>query len=601
MRLRHASLRHGLPVVLMASMTAPALAGRIQYAPGRVLMKPVAGVSDQQVEKMLSKVGGKAAARLNGLNIRVVEVPPGQEAKIANALSHRPDVAFAELDELLEPTAVVNDPNYDNQWHLPLMGAPAAWEIADGQGVTVAVCDSGVYAAHPDLAGQVINGWNTVSDSPDTADITGHGTRVAGVIAAAANNLIGGASVAPGSRILAMRITDRSDGGAYTSDMAECVAWAASHGARVANISYSGAGGSATVASAAADMMSLGGIVVVAAGNNGQEQTYDNSPYVVVAAGTDGGDNRASYSNYGSFIDIAAPGSDVFTTNSTGSYSSVNGTSYASPNTAATVALVMSANPALTPTDVTSILTNTSKDLGDAGWDKYYGWGRVDAGAAVALAATAQTSDRMAPRVAVTTPGAGATVNGVVAVDVQASDDFGVISVDLLVDGLVVATEAQEDPATPYVYRFGWDTTTNPVPDGAYQLTAQARDAAGNVGRSQEVSVTVANAVDTTPPVVTSLTPDSDATVSGSATLSAAATDDVEVASLVVSVNGFQCSGTDSVACTWDVADVPEGWYTVTATARDAAGHQAAESHSVYVKATTTLIATKAKGKGRVK
>jgi len=86
----------------------------------------------------------------------------------------------------------VNDPGYASQWHLPLMGAPSAWAYANGKGITVAVCDTGVNAGHPDLAGQTVPGWNTASDSPDTSDVHGHGTMVSGVIAAAANNLVGG-------------------------------------------------------------------------------------------------------------------------------------------------------------------------------------------------------------------------------------------------------------------------------------------------------------------------------------------------------------------------------------------------------------------------
>jgi len=252
------------------------------------------------------------------------------------------------------------------------------------------------------------------------------------------------------------------------------------------------------------------------------------------------------------------------------------------------VALVMSANPALTPTDVTSIITNTAKDLGTPGWDAYYGFGRVDAFAATQMAASVTPSDRTPPTVAVASPGTGATVQELVAVDVQANDDFGVTSVDFLVDGSLVATDTQEDPAAPYVYRFAWDSTK--VPDGSHRLIAKAKDAAGNVGTAKEVAVTVANSKDTAPPVITSLSPASDATVSGSASLSATASDNVAVTSLTISTsNGFQCtSAASSASCTWNLSNVSEGYYTVTATARDAAGYQAAESHTVFVKTTTT-------------
>jgi hypothetical protein len=460
-----------------------------------------------------------------------------------------------------------------------------------GAGVTVAVCDTGVNASHPDLAGQVINGFNTASDNTDTSDINGHGTWVAGVIAAKANNLTGGASVAPVAKILAMRITNQTDSTAYASEMAECVTWAADHGARIANISYNGVAGSATVASAASYMMSLRGLVVVAAGNASSDMGYTNSPYLFTAAATDSSDNRPSWSNYGQYIDVAAPGVSIFTTDRSGGYAAVNGTSFSSPHTAATAALVMSANPDLSPTDVLSIITNTAKDLGSAGWDPYFGFGRVDTGAAVAMAATVQPSDRTAPSAALTTPTSGATVKGLVTVDVRATDDFGVMSVDLLADGVIVGTDTQEDPALPDVFRFAWDSTK--LADGTHELSARARDAVGNVGSAQEVSITVKNAVDTTPPVVTSLNPTSGATVTGTATLSATASDNVGIASLTVSAPGAQCAAaTTSVSCPWDTKALASGWYTVTATATDAVGYVNVKANSVYVQATTTTTTT---------
>jgi thermitase len=585
------SLRTSIALILGAAVVPLTLNAEPSagFREGVLLVKPNPGLPIGKLEKELETVNGKVRRKLNGLEVQVVEVPPGQEAHLANQLNKNKHFAFAEPDMLVEPSAVVDDPYFGSQWHLPVMGAPSAWTYANGKGVTVAVCDSGVFAEHPDLLGQVSNGINTVDNTTNTTDINGHGTKVAGVIAALANNTVGVASVAPAAKILAMRISNTSDGSAYYSDMAECVTYAADRGARVANISYSGAAGSMTVSSAASYMMNkVSGVVVVAAANNGIELTYANDPYLFVAAATDSSDNRASYSNYGNFIDVAAPGTGIYTTTSTGGYASVSGTSFAAPNTAATVALVMSANLGLTGSDATAIVTNTAKDLGTAGWDKYFGFGRVDAAAAGAMAASVTTSDRTAPAVAVASPGTGATVSDLVTVDVQAQDDFGVASVDFLVDGNLVATDTQEDPANPYHYRFSWDSSQ--VPDGSHKLIAKAKDAAGNVGSAKEVAVTVANTEDTTPPVITSLSPASDATASGSASLSATASDNVAVTSLTISTsNGFQCtSAASSASCTWNLSNVSEGYYTVTATARDAAGYQAAESHTVFVKATTT-------------
>jgi len=585
------TLRVSVALVLGAALIPPSVAAdpAMGLRKGYLLVKPAPGLPHDKFEKEMGEHGAQVERDVRGTRVKLMKVQEGKEVELANKLNKNPRIAFAEPDLLMPQDAVVNDPYYTSQWHLPVMGAPAAWTYSSGKGIAVAVCDSGVDAAHPDILGQVINGINTVDGTTNTADLNGHGTKVAGVIAALANNGVGVASVAPGAGILAMRITNSSDGSAYFSDMAECVTYAADHGARVANLSYSGAAGSSTVASAASYMRSrINGVVVVAAANNGTELTYANDPNLFVAAATDSTDTRASYSNYGNFIDIAAPGSGIYTTLSGGGYGAVSGTSFATPNTAAVVAIVMSANPTLTTTDVTSIITNTAKDLGTAGWDKYYGWGRVDADASAQMAATVVTSDHAAPSVAVANPGTGETVKDVVTVDVRADDDFGVISVDLLVDGSLVATDTQEDPTIPYLYKFAWDSTE--ATDGTHRLKAVARDASGNVGSAQEVTVTVANSDDTTPPVISSLSPASDATVSGSASLSATASDNVAVTSLTISTsNGFQCtSAASSAACTWNLSNVSEGYYTVTATARDAVGYQATESHSVFVKAITT-------------
>jgi len=557
---------------------------RVKFREGVLLVKPRTGLPSDQLDKELKKHGGQVDREVRGTKVKRVKVAPGREAEVANALNRNPLVEFAELDLLVTPDAVVNDPNYASQWYLPLMRAPSAWTYANGRGVTVAICDTGVNASHPDLAGQTVAGWNTVSNTVDTADVNGHGTWVSGIVAAAANNLVGGASVAPGARVMTMRITDRSDGYAYASDMAECVTWAADHGARVANISFSGVAGSATVASAGSYMQSkTSGVVVVSAGNNGADMGYANSPYLFTAAATTSADARASYSNFGAYVDIAAPGSSIYTTNRSGGYSSVSGTSFASPDAAAVAALVMSANPGLTATDVTSILTNTAKDLGTAGWDAYYGFGRVDAAAAVAMAASVANSDRTAPSVAVVTPSSAATVSRVVTVDVQARDDFGVTSVDLLVDGTLLGTDTSDDPTAPYVYRFAWDSTR--VANGTHQLTAKARDATGNVGSTQAVTVTVSNTGDTTPPVITSVRPSTGTKVTGTSTvLSATASDNVAVAGMTISVNGFQCSSAKrSVYCAWDLTNVAAGSYTMTTTATDTARNRTVKTATFRV------------------
>jgi subtilisin family serine protease len=565
------------------SGTAFAAAG---YAEGYILVKPAAGLSEERFARILKRAGGHSLGRLHGLEVHKVAVPPQAERKVAEALARNPQVAFAELDQLVEPVAMPNDPNYYQQWHLPLMQAPDAWSYGDGKGVTVAVLDTGVYSNHPDLVGKVLAGWNTVSNNTDTADINNHGTWVAGVIGEYANNAIGGASVAPGASILPVRISDRSDGAAYFSDMAEGVAWADAHGARVANISYNGvagADGSQTVANAAANMMAHGGLVVVAAGNDNSDPGYTGSDYLYVAAATTSSDTRASFSNYGAYVDISAPGVSIYTTDRSGGYKSVSGTSFSSPATAATAAVVMSANPSLTPSDVLAVISNTAVDLGDPGWDPYYGFGRVNTNAAAMLAAQAQTSDTTAPLVSVASPTDGSQVSDLVSIDIQASDDFGVVSTTLFVDGQAVATETQA--VAPDTYRYAWDSSA--AGDGPHTVYATASDAAGNVGTAASITLNVANnAVDTTPPVITITSPTDGAIVSGTVSLSAFATDDQQMATLKIFADGvLQCSGTSSATCGWNTRKLDVGTHQVSVEASDASGNTASAGVSVEIAA----------------
>jgi len=566
------------------------------FAEGRILVKPAAGLSKEKFDEVLARSNGRSKGKIKGTDVHIVEVPAQAEAAIANALNKRRDVAFAELDLLVAPDAI-NDPDYGKQWHLPKIGAEGAWQVTDGAGVTVAVLDTGVYGGHPDLAGQVLSGYNTVSNNSDTADIHNHGTWVAGVIAAKVNNLIGGASVAPGTRILPIRITNDSAGWAYTSDMAEGISWAADHGARVANLSYSGAGGSATVANAANYMMNKGGIVVVAAGNDNKDYGYASYSSLYVAAATTSSDGKASFSNFGNFIDIAAPGTSIYTTSRSGGYSSVAGTSFASPNTAAVAALVMAANPALLPTDVMAVISNTAVDLGAAGWDPIYGYGRINAQAAAEMAASVQTSDTVAPQVGIVDPVAGATVSDMVPVVVEAADAFGVARVDFLINGVLIGSESVSLGGNQY--EFVWDSTS--VKDGQAKLSARAVDAAGNTGLAKDIYVQVANTADEINPQVTITSPADGGSGSRSVTLAAYATDNVGVTQIsMYAGNKLICSGGSSVSCNWNLRKVADGDYTVSAEAADAAGNVGISSVSFTVGGggSTKGSGGKATGKG---
>lgn len=540
------------------------------FAQGRLLVQARIGVSDAELDDVLSEHGGQRLGTLEKIRVHVVSVPPQAEEAVARALSKHPKIAFAEPDALIPPDDTIpNDPQYASQWHLPLVKAPAAWDYTLGDGVVAAVLDTGVDAAHPDLAGKLVPGWNMYDNNADTSDVYGHGTNVAGVIGAAANNGLGVASLAWNAKIMPVRIS-QPDGYAYYSTIANGVIWAADHGARVANISYM-VTGSSTVTSAANYFRQKGGLLFASAGNTGAFESTPENPSIVSVSATTSSDLKASWSSYGNYVDLAAPGAGILTTARGGGYASVSGTSFSSPAAAGVAALVFSVNPAFTPDQVETVLKQTAVDLGTSGWDTYYGYGRVNAHAAILAALDAHSVDTQAPTVSITAPAAGAVVSGSVAVDVSASDNVGVERVALYANGQLVA-ESSEAP-----YAFSLDTSV--FADGSLTLTAKAWDAAGNWASSKAVTITVDNVpdpVDATPPQVKILSPADGAKVSKKVTISMSATDNVKVTALRCYIDGVLKASTtgSSLTYSWNTSSVAAGTHTITAVATDAGGNQ---------------------------
>ncbi|MGD2062226.1 MAG: S8 family serine peptidase [Nitrospirota bacterium] len=553
------------------------------WAQGRILVRPSAGLSEEALAEILANRGGRSISHNQRIGLHIVAVPPEAEWAIAKALSKSPLIDFAEPDMLVEPSEILpDDPKFPNEWHLPKIQAPTAWETSTGGGITVAILDTGVDPDHPELVNRLVPGWNSASLSDDSTPVHGHGTWVAGVVAAETNNGVGVASIAYGAHLMPIRVTNSSDGYAYYSDIARAVTWAADQGAQVANISYD-VTSSAAISSAAQYMRSKGGVVVVAAGNSGGNPGYGDNPYMISVSATTSGDAKASWSSYGDYVDVSAPGAKILSTSDGGGYSTVSGTSFASPTTAGVVALIMGANGALAPSDVESILESTADDLGSTGWDPSFGFGRVNAAAAVQAAVATDPGDLQSPAAAITSPAGGATVAGWVAVAVSATDNVGVGRVELYADGSLVGT----DLTAPY--QFSWDSTQ--AGDGAATLTARAFDDAGNRGDAPPVTLTVDNApdvADTTPPAVSIASPSDGATVSGNVTLSAHATDDVGVALLTIYVDGqTTCAGNGaSVSCGWNTRKL-SGSHTISARAEDGAGNAATTSISVTVASST--------------
>lgn len=537
------------------------------FAKGRILVQPKVDVGDLEVGELLSAHGGKVKSKIEGINVYIVELPENANEKaIAALLAHNPKFNFAEVDSVVTAVQLTDDPLYANQWHLPKINAPSAWDLSTGAGVTIAILDTGVDGTHPDLAARMVPGFNTYDNNTNTADVEGHGTMCAGTAAAIGNNSVGTTGVAWNANIMPIRISDRRARG-YSSTIAAGITWAGDHGAKIASISFGPLNGSSTVISAAQYFQGKGGVVLNSGGNSGVLESYANTEYMITVAATDPNDARTSWSTYGNFIDITAPGLEIWTTTRGGGYSNPSGTSFSCPLTAGVVALMFSINPTLSPIQIQNILSSTSVDLGSLGWDQYYGQGRVDANAAVILARDTVGSDDQAPTALITSPVNGANLSGIVTVNVTATDNVAVTRVDLYWGGVLVGS-ISEAP-----YSFSLDSLG--YADGAYHLVAQAVDANGNIGSSNPVSVTVDNVVDSVAPEVTINNPANNATVKGNVTINATATDNESVKSMSILIDGVikANSTSGSISYSWNTSKIAAGTHTIQVNAVDASGN----------------------------
>ncbi|WON74413.1 S8 family serine peptidase [Nitrosospira sp. Is2] len=555
------------------------------WAEGRILVMPNAGLSEKELAKILDEHGGKAR-KIGQSDLYIVDLTAhGSERAIAARLAHHPHLKFAELDYLVEPDFVPNDPQYGNAWHLPKIGASSAWDRSQGSGVTIAILDSGVDGAHPDLSSRMVAGWNFYDNNSITSDVFGHGTKVAGTASAITNNAVGISGVAGQSKIMPVRVAGTT-GSAYISTIAKGLTWAADNRARIANVSFNGVAGSASIQNASQYMKNKGGLVVVAAGNNGIDQNYTPTTTLIAVSATDGNDFKASWSSYGSFVAMSAPGAGILTTTWGGGYGWVSGTSFASPITAGVVALMMAANPGLPNTDIEKRLFSTAIDLGDRGRDPYFGYGRVSAAGAVqAVISVTPALDIQSPVISISSPYPDATVSGLVPVNVSATDNIEVSRVELRVNNNTVAI----DNAAPFA--FTWDSAGSP--DGIASLIAYAYDAVGNVDASEPVAVNVANGPvtitkDTTAPTVKIINPVA-GNVSGRVTITINASDNAGAAGITLYVyvdSAMVASGTgNTLSYAWNTRpkDVPGQLHTIRAVAKDRAGNTSSASVNVNV------------------
>ncbi len=382
-------------------------AAQTQAGLRQILVKPKPRVPDADVARRIQAVRGRAAGKLLHMNVHVVRVATTDADRLLDSLRRDSEIEYAEPDGIAQAAFVPNDPyvTSGSEWHLAKIQAPGAWNITSGQSnVLIAVLDSGITVAHPDLAGRIVPGFNFVSGTDDTDDDLGHGTAVAGTVVAAGNNSLGVAGVAFGCSILPVKVVNGS-GFAWYSAIADGIHYAVDHGARVINISIAGDSPSITLQEAVDYAWSNNVVLVAAAGNNGTSvpQYPAACDHVIGVSATEPDDSLASFSSYGPFVSLSAPGDNIWTTQRDPAhpYGAWRGTSFASPIASSVAGLIASVNPALSSDQIVSIMETSADDLGSDGYDTNFGHGRVNALQSLLLAAISPGAPTAPPETAI--------------------------------------------------------------------------------------------------------------------------------------------------------------------------------------------------------
>jgi len=490
-----------------------------KFVPGQLIVgleKP-----DPNFNAKASLHGGQVINSIDQINAIVVKVPLNTEEKFISAISKNPNVVYVERDAIMTATG---DQYLEIQWGLQHIGMDSVWadpaiDPSLGTGIIVAVVDTGIYDNHPDFAGTTIRtdiDYDFIDDDDDTRPTTTcgnsaeyHGTFVAGIIAATKDNTIGVSGIGP-FEILPVRVLNNCGSGS-SSAVSNGITWAVDHGAKVINLSLGSSVPSNTIENAINYAHGEGGdaVIVAASGNDGTSQTHYPSGFTnaISVGATTNTYEKASYSQYGSTLELAAPGGSSGACSSSGtpyivstgvgvsggstyfSYQCGTGTSFAAPHASGVAALLRAANPDACNEEIRLHLQQTAEDLTDDGedWDEYFGYGLVRADDALSTPITPlaicapTTTDTTPPEI--TLVGADPQLIEVgdpyVELGATAIDNYdGDISGSIVIDASAVNTSVLGD----------------------YPVTYDVDDSSGNSATTVTRTVTIQ---DTTPPVIT--------------------------------------------------------------------------------------------------
>ncbi len=391
---------------------------RPRWVPNEIIVKFRTGLSKDHVKQINQRHTTSALRTSPFAGFRKIRVPAGKGAReMVKLYGSEPDVEYVELNYYAYAFMVPNDPYYFYQWDFndPCAGIniEPVWDITTGEpNVIVAVLDTGVayedfrgFQQAPDLANTLfVPGYDFVNSDEHANDDDGHGTHVTGTLAQSTNNALGTAGIAFNCSVMPVKVLSKRGVGSY-ADIADGIYFAVDNGADIINMSLGGAGDSITLRNAVAYAYNQGVTIVCAGGNEYQEGNTPAYPaaydeYCIAVGATRFDRTRAYYSNTGSYLDLVAPGGDMYVDQNADGYGDgilqqtfgtnpkdwgywfYEGTSMAAPHVSGIAVLLISTGVS-GPDAIREALQNTARDLGPAGWDEEYGWGLVDAYAAL--------------------------------------------------------------------------------------------------------------------------------------------------------------------------------------------------------------------------
>ncbi len=475
-----------------------------EYVPRQMLVRFLPNATKKQINAVIGKVNPvqvkRLRTRVDAVQGALYELHVVGTITVANALEillPEPFVKYAEPNYIAYPAYTPNDPCYSSSgswgqsymdlWGLHKIHASKAWDTTKGEGIVVAVIDTGCDLEHPDIAGNLwrnsgeipgngqdddgngyeddIFGWDFANNDNDPMDGFGHGTHLSGIVAAIGNNSVGIVGLAFRAKVMALK--GWTDSGGYTgSGLTEAVYYAADNGAHVINCSWKIAESQALHDAVKYAHDSKDCVIVAATGNdNGSADSWFPAawPESIAVAASGPNDERTVFSNYGNCVDVAAPGWDILSLWPNAQYAVDHGTSMAAPYVSALAALILAKSPGCGPEAVREVVRATAVDICDPGFDIYSGYGRIDAGAALSFLATDAAE--------ITSPAQDETVSGTVTVKGTATaSDFSGWMLEL---GAGTAPDSwQQLAAGAQPVRnsdlSAWDTTS--VVDGFWTL-----------------------------------------------------------------------------------------------------------------------------------